>query len=73
MPILRLFQNGLIAADDVANLVAAYEETLRAFRLIDRTDPITELIALKVVEIGQTGVRDPGEISRLAIKAFTTQ
>ncbi len=70
MPIFRLLQNSAVAAEDVAHLVAAYEATLLAFGLIDRTDPITELVALKIIEIGQTGIRDAGEISRLAVKAL---
>ena len=32
--------------------------TLRALCLVDRSDPITELVARKVFEISQSGVRD---------------
>jgi hypothetical protein len=49
----------------------AYEKTLRALRLVDRGDPITELVARKVIEIGQGGVRDPAQISRLAVEALS--
>ena len=38
-----------------------------ALDLCDRTDPITELVARKIIEIGQTGVRDPLQISKLAV------
>jgi len=31
-------------------------------------DPLKELIAKKIIEVAQTGVRDPAQISRLAIK-----
>jgi ribosome-binding factor A len=41
---------------------------LRAIGLKDRNDPITEMIAKKIIEIAQTGVRDPAQISTLAIK-----
>jgi hypothetical protein len=61
MAILRLLQNSRLAAEDMARLVAAYEKTLRALRLVDRGDPITELVARKVIEIGQGGVRDPAQ------------
>ena len=71
MAILRLLQNSQIAAEDMAPLVAAYEKTLRAVYLVDRSDPITELVARKVIEINQSGVRDPARISRLAIKALS--
>ncbi|UPK08490.1 hypothetical protein [Bradyrhizobium sp. 170] len=46
----------------------AYERTLRKLSLIDRGDPIAELIARKVIELGQRGVRDPKQLSSLAIK-----
>ena len=72
MPIFRLLKDNSFAADEVARLVMAYEETLRALRLVDRTDPITELVAQKIIEIGQTGLRDPSEIARAAVKALST-
>jgi hypothetical protein len=49
-------------------MTAAYEQTLRALHLDDRTDPITEMIARKIIEIAQTGVKDPAQISQLAMK-----
>jgi DNA invertase Pin-like site-specific DNA recombinase len=44
--------------------------TLRTLGLSDRSDPITLMVAKAVIEIGQTGIRDPAQISRLAIKAI---
>jgi hypothetical protein len=46
----------------------AYEQTLRALRLKDRNDPITQLVAEKIIAIGRTGIEDPTEISKLALK-----
>jgi hypothetical protein len=56
--------------EDIDRLVTAYEETLKALELSDRSDPITHMVARKIIELGQTGVRDPHEISALAITAF---
>jgi hypothetical protein len=42
---------------------AAYEETLRVLQLADREDPITELVARKIIEVAGTGERDPKRIS----------
>ena len=67
MPIYRILQNSPLSPEDISRLVAAYEATLEALGLIDRTDPITDLVARKIIEIGQTGVRDPLQISRLAV------
>jgi hypothetical protein len=68
MPIYRLLQNVPMGPEEIARLTTAYEETLRTIGLVDRNDPITEMIARKIIEIGQTGVRDPILLSELTIK-----
>ena len=67
MAIYRILQNSPLSPEDISRLTAAYEATLKALGLADRSDPITELVARKIIEIGQTGVRDPLEISRRAV------
>ena len=59
MAIYRLLQNSAFAPEDIGRLAAAYEDCLRILNVTDRTDPLTELLAKKIIEIGQTGVRDP--------------
>ena len=68
MAIQRLLQNLELEAEAVARLVHAYKETLLALRLVDRTDPITDLVARKVIEIGCSGGRDAAEISSLVVR-----
>jgi len=68
MAIYELIQNAPLGPDEIQRLVAAYHETLRALDLKDRDDPITRIAARKVFEIAQTGIEDPAEISKLAIK-----
>jgi hypothetical protein len=68
MAIYRILQNSPFGPDEIARLVTAYEETLKALGLKNRNDPITELVARKIIEIGQTGVRDPLQLAKLAIK-----
>jgi hypothetical protein len=36
--------------------------------LVDRNDALTEIIARKIIEIGQTGISDPTKISEFAVK-----
>jgi hypothetical protein len=48
--------------------VTAYEQTLRALGLKDRSDPITRLVAERIIAVGRFGIEDPAEISKLAIK-----
>jgi len=68
MAIYKLIQNSPLGPDEIERLVTAYHETLRALGLKDRDDPITRIVAKKVFEIAQTGMEDPAEISRVAIK-----
>jgi hypothetical protein len=68
MAIYRLLQNSPMGPEEISRLEAAYEQTLRTIGLKDRGDPITEMIAKKIIEIAQTGVRDPAQISMRAIK-----
>lgn len=68
MAIYKLIQNSSLGPDEIQCLVTAYGETLRAFDLKERDDPITRIVAKKVFEIAQTGIEDPAAISKLAIK-----
>lgn len=68
MAIYRLLQNSPMGPEQIAVLAEAYEQTLRKLRLVERSDPITQLIAKKIIEIGQRGVREPDKLSELAIR-----
>jgi len=71
MPIKRLFAGNQLGAEEVEILTAAFNRALRLLGLVDRNDPLTELIAREVIEIGATGVRDPVEICKIAIKRLS--
>ena len=68
MAIYRLLRNAPLA--ESSHLVGAYELTLRALDLVDRNDPLTAMVADKIMEIGATGLKDPAEISKRAVKLF---
>jgi hypothetical protein len=59
----RLLQHSAFNQDDIDRMVAAYEHCLETLGLADRSDPVTELIAKQIIEIAQTGERDPLVIS----------
>ena len=68
MPINRLYMEGKIKPEEVERLNRAFMFTLRSLSLVDRDDPICEIIARKVIEIDAGGIHDPKEISKLATK-----
>jgi hypothetical protein len=49
-------------------LTTAYEQALRAIGVVDKGDPLAELLARKIIEVAQTGIREPADISAQAIK-----
>lgn len=70
MAIYRILQNLPLGPEEIARLSAAYEQALRTVGIKDRNDPLTELIAKKIIEIGQTGVKDPDQICSRAVEAL---
>jgi hypothetical protein len=68
MPIARLLQNSNLgpAQQEILNL--AFIRALRLLHLVDRNDPICEIVARKIMEIGAAGARDPVVISEIAVR-----
>jgi hypothetical protein len=72
VPIYRLLQNSAFEPEHVQAMEQAFEETLAQLGLVDRADPLVELVARKIIELGQQGERDPKRFRDLAVMAFTT-
>jgi len=68
MPIYRLLQNMPMGPEEITRLTTAYEQALRTIGIVDRGEPLAELLAKKIVQVAQTGVREPADISAQAIK-----
>jgi hypothetical protein len=69
MPINRLLAGSSLGLEEIARLNDAYDRALHAMSLVDRNDPITEIVAKKIIEIGRTE-SDPIKISQLAVQAL---
>jgi hypothetical protein len=67
MAIYRLLQKAAFTPEDIAFLVKAYEDCLRVLNLADQPDSKTEAVARAVIEIAQTGVRDPARIQERVV------
>lgn len=68
MAIYKMVVEAAFEPDDVARLAAAYECVLRTLNLVDRTDPVTEIVAKKIIEVYRTGDHDPSHICARAIQ-----
>jgi ATP-dependent DNA ligase len=63
-----LLKDGNLRPEEVERLERAYNRALHALHLVDRNDPIAEMVAKLVIKIGASGVDDPTKISEIAIK-----
>jgi hypothetical protein len=69
IPINRFLSERLLEPDQVERLNKAYTFALRSLALVDRNDPITDIVAKKIIEVAATtGSRDPNEISKTALR-----
>jgi hypothetical protein len=72
VPIRLLLENDhSFAPDDVATLATAFEEALRALRLVDREDPATTLVARTIIDLAMRGERDPARLRDAAVASLS--
>ena len=50
MAIYRLLQHSAFMPEDIAPIVAAYEDCLRILKLTNRADPFTEIVAKAIIK-----------------------
>ena len=68
MAIYRHLSEASFGEADVARLGEAYECALKKLRLADRHDPVTQLIATKIIEIYRSGDHDPSHVCIQVLK-----
>jgi hypothetical protein len=54
-------------------MTAAYELTLTELQLLDRSDPVTKLVAEKVILVYRAGYTEPEAICERALKELGIQ
>ena len=70
MAIYRLIANGSFGPAEIKAMAAAYEAALLELRLVDREDPITEIVAVDIVNIASMGERNPAIIKDRALNSI---
>lgn len=70
MAIYGFLQNSGFDPETITIMTSAYETARQRLGLVDRSDPATELVARKIIEIAQTGVRDPQMLCDKALAAI---
>jgi hypothetical protein len=68
MPIQRLLAEETFDPSDIRRLAAAYDAARELLGLKDRSDPVCEIVAAKIIEVYRKGERDPPHLCARAIK-----
>jgi hypothetical protein len=72
MPIRLLLEHDhSFDPNEVALLVAAFEGTLHALGLTNREDPVTLIVAKKIIQLAKDGERDPARLRDGAVKSLS--
>ncbi len=67
MAIYRLLQQTAFSPEDITLLVKAYDDCLHSLQLPSGVNAKTDAVAKAVIELAQTGVRDPAQICRQVV------
>jgi hypothetical protein len=70
MAIYRLIRESVFEPEAIARMTEAYEQALTVLQLTDRSDPITELVARKIIEIAEVGETDSNRLCQRALDAL---
>jgi hypothetical protein len=70
MPLTPYLAEAVFDPKAIEAMTAAFEAVCDSLKLLDRDDPITEIVARKVIEVAGTGERDPERIRELVLLAL---
>lgn len=68
MALYRQLAEAAFDQKDIDRMTAAYEAALQLLRLDNRDDPITELVAAKIIQVTRLGESDPPRICARALQ-----
>ena len=66
MPIDRLLKDKR-APEEIELLNKAFNHALNLLGVVDRNDPLCDMVARKVIEVGVSGIREPREVAEMAV------
>ena len=71
MPIRQLLDSNAFNPEEVTILRDVFEDTLRELKLVDRSDPVTLLIAKKIIGLARRGECDLARLCQAAVQVFS--
>jgi hypothetical protein len=73
MPIRGMLRERAFNPEQISELTAAFESVLADLNLVDRTDPVTELIANVIIDCAEKGEFDRVKLRDCALAAVTSK
>jgi hypothetical protein len=73
VPLYRLLQERAFGPEAVVAMTAAYDHVLRELKLVDSHDPLTEIVARRIIDYAAAGERDPIRIRDGVLHEFNQQ
>jgi hypothetical protein len=70
MPLTPYLKEATFDPQAIEAMSAAFEAVCASLQLADRSDPMTEIVARKVIEVAGTGERNSGRIRDLVLHAL---
>jgi hypothetical protein len=70
MPLTPFLREATFDPKAIEAMSAAFEAVCASLQLVNRSDPITEIVARKVIEVAGTGELDPERIRELVLLAL---
>lgn len=68
MPITRLLSDSDFAPEQRHVLELAFNSTLRRLNLVDRNDPVCEIVARRLINVHKRGVTDAVALTEVTIR-----
>ena len=70
MAIYRLIRQSVFEPEAIERMTSAYEHALKVLQLSYREDPLTELVARKIIEFAEVGETDPERLCARTLEAL---
>ena len=70
MPITLFLQNQAFDPEIIEDMSAAFTDACATLGLVDRADPLTEIVASRIIELAQRGIRTKTALYSMTVKDF---
>jgi hypothetical protein len=71
MPIYRLVREEVVfTPEEISTITGAFESALQSLGLVNRSDPLAEIVARTIIDFAKGGERDPDRLRDQVLTTF---